>query len=357
MRLGIIGGGFGIDCYLPAIRGLPGVEVVALADSGSGRALERLLQPDLYCSSWRELLSLGVDAVCIATPPRLHFEMVQEFVGSSKHILCEKPFGQNAIQSEQMAAAARHVGVAAAVTYQYRFEPGFQALKHFLDEGRVGRLNFVDCTWLTSGRSNPNLQWSWRNDSALGGGVIGAFLSHVVDLIKWLANSEVAAVQEASTEIFVSQRPMADGRMASVTAEDLAQASLELSSGIMACCRVSNCNAHSLGMKMELHGDNGTLVYTHTPPFSPETQQVFLHAQGHTPQLIYNAADELSLGSGDTRLPALRKLLQSFLCKALGGEAPDLPTFDDGFGVQRVLQAVRHSAASHSKVECLPLSR
>jgi predicted dehydrogenase len=351
MRFGIIGGGFGVDGHLAAIAGLPDAEVTAVADSGSGRVVTRLPDASLYRSSWRDLLGTSVDAVCIVTPPAIHQEMVLALVDGGKHVLCEKPFGMDPAQSRQMADAALRANVTAAVTFQYRFEPGFQALKKLLDEKRIGKLKSVDCIWLTSGRRDPRSPWTWRNDAVQGGGVIGAFLSHVVDLLHWLTGDRVHGV-EASTEILVPGRPLGDGVMVEVTAEDMVSARLELADGVWADCHVSNCHPEALGMRMELTGSTGKLVYSHTPPFTAEMQQIHLHARGDVPKLLFNAGDVLGPVSGDTRLPALRGLLQCFIRMARRDDVSNLPTFEDGWAVQHVLTAVRQSAVSRSRVSC-----
>lgn len=351
MRFGVIGGGFGVDGHLAAIAGLPDVEIAAVADSGSGRVLARLPDASLYRSSWRDLLAASVDAVCIVTPPATHLEMVLALVDGGKHVLCEKPFGMDPTQSRQMTEAAARANLMAAVTFQYRFEPGFQALKKLLDEKQIGELQSVECIWLTSGRRDPRSLWTWRNDAVQGGGVIGAFLSHVVDLLHWLTGDRVQGV-EASTEILVPRRPRGDGSMVDVTAEDSVRARLELTGGVWAHCHVGNCHPEALGMRMELMGSRGKLVYSHTPPFTAEMQQVHLHTHGEAPKLLFSAGDLLGLVPGDTRLPALRGLLQCFIQTAKGDDVSDLPTFEDGWAVQQVLHAVRQSAVSRSRVAC-----
>lgn len=351
MRLGVIGGGFGVDGHLAAIAGLPDAEVVAVADSGSGRTITRLPDASLYRSSWRDLLSTSTDAVCIVTPPVTHQEMVLALVDCGKHVLCEKPFGMNTGQSRQMADAAACANVIAAVTFQYRFELGFQSLKRYLREKYIGELQSVKCIWLTASRRDPRSTWTWRNDAVQGGGVIGAFLSHVVDLLHWLTGDRVHRV-EASTEILVPRRPRGDGSMVEVTAEDSVRARLQLTGGVWADCHVSNCHTEALGMRMELIGSSGKLVYTHIPPFTAEMQQVHLHAHGEVPKLLFSAGDLLGLVSGDTRLPALRGLLQCFIQRTKRDDVSDLPTFEDGWAVQQVLHAIRQSAESRSEVSC-----
>jgi predicted dehydrogenase len=351
MRIGIIGGGFGVDGHLTAISGLPDAKVVAVADSGSGRVLARLLDPSLYCPTWRDMLSTAVDAVCIVTPPATHQEMVLELVDAGKQVLCEKPLGMNPLQSRQMAEAVTRANMLAAVSFQYRFEPGFQALKKLLDDKRIGDLKSVECIWLTSSRRDPRSAWTWRNDAVQGGGVIGAFLSHLVDLLHWLTGYRVQGV-DASTEILVPRRPRGDGVMVDVTAEDMVRARLDLMGGVWADCHVSNCHPEALGMRVELMGSTGKLVYSHAPPFTAEMQQVHLHVHGDKSRLLFNARDVLGLVSGDTRLPALRALLECFIQTTGRDNISDLPTFDDGWAVQRVLHAVRQSAASRDRVPC-----
>ncbi len=172
-----------------------------------------------------------------------------------------------------------------------------------------------------------------------------------MDLLHWLTGDRVQGV-EASTEILVPRRPRGDGSMVDVTAEDSVRARLELTGSVWAHCHVGNCHPEALGMRMELIGSRGKLVYSHTPPFTAVMQQVHLHAHGGTPKLLFNGGDLLGLASGDTRLPALRGLLQCFIQTAKGDNVSDLPTFEDGWAVQQVLHAVRQSAVSRSRVSC-----
>ncbi|MCG9095357.1 Gfo/Idh/MocA family protein [Laribacter hongkongensis] len=350
MRFGVIGGGFGVDVHLPVLMNIPGVDVVAVADSGSGRALARLPSRFLYASSWRDFLVIPVDAVCVVTPPPSHLEAVLALVGRGKHVLCEKPFGMNPQQSREMSDAAANAGVVGGVTFQYRFEPGFQKLKALLDANPIGELHSVDCTWLTSGRRDSRAPWTWRNDAAQGGGVIGAFLSHVVDLFHWLLDARVQQVQ-ARTDILVPRRPLADGSLADVSAEDWVQVHMTMNSGLAASCCVSNCHPQASGMRMELTGSKGSLVYTHRPPFTSATQEIHLSIGGALPQRLFGAEQVLEAES-DTRLPALRGLLECFVKRAQGHDGSGLPGFEDGWAVQQVLHAVRQSAANHCSVAC-----
>ena len=350
MRLGIIGGGFGVNGHMAAFSDLPEAKVVAVADSGSGRLISQLTDTSLYCSSWRDLMDSSVDAVCVVTPPSSHQELVLALLDAGKHVLCEKPFGINKLQAYRMVYAAKNANVIAAVNFQYRFEPGIQALKAFLEDKLIGTLQSVEYIWLTSGKYNPCLHWTWRNDIKQGGGVIGAFLSHVVDLLHWLTGEHIKVVK-ADSEVLVLNRPK-DDTMMKVTAEDVTKAQFELSSGILAKCHVSNCQPESIGMCIKLLGSLGELVYSHTPPFTADAQRVHLYSDGKSPKLLFNAANCLRSVSEDTRLSALRQLMRCFVGTQRGTYIPNLPSFEDGLAVQQVLDAVRQSARYKCKISC-----
>ena len=57
--------------------------------------------------SYDELLDdPEIEAVYIPLPNNMHYEWVLKAVAKKKHVLCEKPMGLNAEQSEKMIAAA-----------------------------------------------------------------------------------------------------------------------------------------------------------------------------------------------------------------------------------------------------------
>ena len=351
MKFGIIGGGFGVDGYLSALSAMAAAEVVAVSDSGSGRVLGKLPDSNLYIGNWLKMKRAPVDTVCIVTPPSTHLEMVKALLASGKNVVCEKPFGASAAQSQDMAVLARNSNNTTAVTYQFRFEPGFQKLKSLLDGGRYGELLSINCVWLTAGRSDRNAVWTWQHDTSQGGGVIGAFQSHVIDLIQWLTNSTISEVS-ARTEIHFRQRPLPNGSMAEVTAEDTVKTQMSLANGVSANCYISWCNPRTEGLRMELVHTNGTLIYSHTPPFTSDTQCIHVHTSNGEAKKLFSANEVLSGDEGDTRLPALQSLFREFMNSVSETGSSQLPSFDDGWSVQKILDAVRQSAKTQESISC-----
>ncbi|MGH9425279.1 MAG: Gfo/Idh/MocA family protein, partial [Terriglobia bacterium] len=104
--IGVIGTGFGAKVQVPAFKAIPGVEVVGLA--GRDRQRTAIIAGDLGIpkayDSWQALLDdERVAAVSIAAPPALHYEMVMGALRRGKHVLCEKPFGLDPLQAQEMS--------------------------------------------------------------------------------------------------------------------------------------------------------------------------------------------------------------------------------------------------------------
>jgi len=347
IRFGVIGAGYGRAVHLPALWSLPGAVVAAVADGGSGR----MAVTDLpYFQSWRALVEHAtIDAVSIATPPALHAQIVAAALSRGLHVLCEKPFGRDRAEADTMArAAAVPAGLVTAIGYQLRYEPGLRALREILSEGRIGRLRRIDVTWVTSGRADPSRPWGFQHDASAGGGVIEGYLCHSIDYALWLSGQEPRRAW-ARTDILIGQRADAAGVARVVTAEDSADAVIELSGDVLLAARVTNCQPGRDLHRIALAGDGGWAeldqpLRAGTPRLSVGTIAAPVQAPIDLP-----AAPP----SADNRLPAFTLLATDFLA-AVGGDlpTPDLPRFADGARVRRALAALHRSATEGGWQDC-----
>jgi predicted dehydrogenase len=241
-----------------------------------------------------------------------------------------------------LAESAKVASCTTAVNFQFRFEPGIEVLKSQIESGVIGNLYAVDFSWLTAGRADPQLPWTWRNDHVAGGGVIGAFFSHAADLVWWLAQKETRAIF-GQTTILVKHRRDESARLREVTAEDMLTAQLRLEGGVTATCRISNCQKGGEGMRIEARGSSGTLTYRHAPPFAPEDQEVSLSVDERQDILVPISRAERLLDGVDSRLRAVCVSASHFLRKVQGNSDTSAPDFVDGLRAQRVMHGLRQS--------------
>src|SRR5690242_1977361 len=102
------------------------VELAAVA-SRTGARGERYRQaagnriaPFANCKgpdSVKDMLTQGVDAVCVATPDDRHFEPARQALAAGKHVLIEKPSVLRLQELDTLASLAHEKGVLCKVVY------------------------------------------------------------------------------------------------------------------------------------------------------------------------------------------------------------------------------------------------
>ena len=183
-RVGIIGLGFGAQVYVPAFRS-EGWDIVALCSRNRDKARQAADAAgvaDVHTDPMELIRRDDIDAVAVTTPPRAHHPLSIAALQAGKHVLCEKPFANDASQAAQMRDAADRSGRTAMVGHEFRHTPQRAYIKALLDEGAIGR--FQLCTielFLDRFVTREPRPLTWMASAAEGGGLLGALGSHYVD--------------------------------------------------------------------------------------------------------------------------------------------------------------------------------
>ena len=161
-------------------------------------------------TDWRKLIARAdVDLVDIASPNDTHAEIAIAAAAAGKMVMCEKPLGRNAAESEKMVAAVESAAVPNMVWYNYRRVPAVMLAKQLVDEGRLGRIFHYRAKFLQDWTISADLPQGgaglWRLDASVAGsGVTGDLLAHCIDTAMWL-NGPIDTVT-AMTETFIKER-------------------------------------------------------------------------------------------------------------------------------------------------------
>ena len=148
---------------------------------------------------YREVLDdKAVDAVFIATPLNMHFEIAQNALKAEKHVYLEKTMTYNADQAfELINIKKRYPAKVLQVGHQYRSSPLYYKVKEMIDAGYLGKVTQIDCRWDRNGNwrrsvPNPSLerQINWRMYKEYSGGLAAELLSHQIDFINWAFNTQ-----------------------------------------------------------------------------------------------------------------------------------------------------------------------
>ena len=176
-------------------------------------------------TDWRKLIARAdVDLVDIASPNDTHAEIAIAAAAAGKMVMCEKPLGRNATESEKMTAAVESAAVPNMVWYNYRRVPAVMLAKQLVDEGRLGRIFHYRAKFLQDWTISADLPQGgaglWRLDASVAGsGVTGDLLAHCIDTAMWL-NGPIDTVT-AMTETFIKERSHTiSGKVEPVTIDD-----------------------------------------------------------------------------------------------------------------------------------------
>jgi predicted dehydrogenase len=244
VRVGFVGCGRVTETrHLAALRRVPGVEAVALADMDAAR-LSKV--GDAYgvarrYADWRAIVEDDcVDAVAVCVPPALHAEVASAALDAGKHVFVEKPLALTLDECDILdAAAARAAGLVAAVGFQMRCHRLVREARAALARGELGRVKLVRTVFASGARARPD-QPAWRARRESGGGCVFELGTHHFDLVRFTLGQEAREVYASSDE-----------------REETAVVSLKTDGGVQVSASFSEgtCEGHEL----EFYGERGRL--------------------------------------------------------------------------------------------------
>lgn len=216
IALGVIGVGNMGQHHARIYATLPGSRFMGVADTNLNRAREIAERYDVPAyQDYQELLD-QVEAVSIAAPTTLHYEIGLAALEQGKHVLLEKPLAASLDEARFLTQKARQLGLILQVGHVERFNPTFVELGNVLAERELLALE--------ARRLSP---FATR---AADVSVVFDLMVHDLDLILTLVDSPVTAVQAIGSMVRSPQPDhamallnFANGKVASLTASKVTQ--------------------------------------------------------------------------------------------------------------------------------------
>jgi len=137
LRIGVVGAGMMGQHHLRVCSMLRGVELTAVADINPSRAKHSAQQYNCLGFTQIEDMVDKVDAVIIAVPSSLHFEVGRFFLNHNIHCLIEKPLAITEAHCLELIALADKKGLILLVGHIEHFNPAVQQLSKILAEGHL----------------------------------------------------------------------------------------------------------------------------------------------------------------------------------------------------------------------------
>jgi predicted dehydrogenase len=185
INVGVIGvGSIGVH-HARIYSGLEGVHLAGIADADSARAGE--IASKYHCkafSSYQELIN-SVDAVSIAVPTTLHFDIAMACLKHNKSILVEKPVTPTLEEADKLIAEAEKRDLTFQVGHLERFNAGVSMISAMVKQPK----------FIETQRLSPFLGRGTDVDVTLD------LMIHDIDIILSLVDSEIADIRATGARV------------------------------------------------------------------------------------------------------------------------------------------------------------
>jgi myo-inositol 2-dehydrogenase/D-chiro-inositol 1-dehydrogenase len=185
---------------------------------------------------------------------------------AGKMVMCEKPLGRNAAESEAMVGAVEQAGVPNMVWYNYRRIPAVTLLHQLIGEGKLGRIFHYRAKFLQDWTISQELpqggEGLWRLDvNVAGSGVTGDLLAHCIDTALWL-NGPITDVT-AMTETFIKQRKHnLTGKVEPVGIDDASAFLARFENGSLSTFEATRyARGHKALYTLEINGEHASALW------------------------------------------------------------------------------------------------
>ncbi len=197
IRVGVIGIGYLGSIHARLYKEIEGCSLAAVCDRDKSRLQEltrELSVPGF--SDYRELFPL-VDAVSIAVPTKLHYQLARAFLQENIPVLVEKPFTTDLKEADSLIRLARRKKLLLQVGHIERFNSAFAACREYFKDPY-----FIECHRLSA---FPN--------RSLDIGVVLDLMIHDIDIVLGLVNSPVKRIEAVGVNVLTSFEDIANARI------------------------------------------------------------------------------------------------------------------------------------------------
>ncbi|WP_207586546.1 Gfo/Idh/MocA family protein [Halomontanus rarus] len=316
---------------------------------------------DRTSTDWEEVVD-EVDVFYNLGPNAIHADPSIAALEAGASVFCEKPLAHTLEDAERMRDAARNAEGTAGIAFNYRFIPAVQYAKNLIDAGELGEIHHVRGQYLQDWLADPSSPWSWRNDEEVAGsGALGDLGAHTLDLARFLVGEQAGDLTRLSGQLqtFVDERPVPgeDGGTLSsgggdstetreVTVDDAYSAQAEFENGAMGTFEASRfATGHKNDHNIVINGSKGSLRFS--VERLNEIELLTEDDRGFQTILVTEEDDPYI----DRWWPAGHIIgwehtfvheNYEFLTAVAEGE-DHTPSFEDGYRVQELLEAIERS--------------
>jgi len=197
LQCAVIGTGYLGKFHADKYAALPECELAAIVDIDPEAATTIAAKHGCQgLTDYRALLG-KVDAVSIAVPTSLHFEVARDFLAAGSHVLVEKPITTTVEQADELIRLARERNRVLMVGHLERFNPAILALEGMLDQPR-----FIESTRLAPFKPR-----------ATDVSVVLDLMIHDIDIILDIVDAPITRIEASGACVLTGDIDIANARL------------------------------------------------------------------------------------------------------------------------------------------------
>jgi predicted dehydrogenase len=233
------------------------------------------------------------------------------------------------------------------VGLQGRCSPAYLRLKELIDEGYVGEVLSCHLSAFGAGGLERTSDRVWAGDRSAGVGTLSISFGHAIDALCFCVGELVEVASVVSTQVPRWRITDLDATV-DVTAADNVLVSGKLANGAVVSAHVASVPWHGSGLKVQIFGREGTLVYegshiAHNRLEGARADERALHEM-EVPERLTWVPDDVPKGSPFNVAQMYRRFGESIR----NGSAVE-PNFDTAVRRHALLEAIQTSSDQGSR--------
>lgn len=134
------------------------------------------------------------DIVIVTTVDQFHDAYIIRAMDLGCDVITEKPMTTTAAKAQAIFDAVDRTGRQLRVGFNYRYAPLFTAMRRVVAEGRIGRPQLVDFSWMLDTSHGADYFRRWHREKQNSGGLLVHKATHHFDLVNWWIDSRPETV-------------------------------------------------------------------------------------------------------------------------------------------------------------------
>jgi len=332
LKIGIIGSGFGLYGLLPAFNSIKNCQVTCIC----GEKTDRLVK---YCQSinlkniysdWRIMLeNENLDAIALAVPPSVQYEIAKVAIKKKINIFAEKPLAANYNQAKELLFLARKKRITHTVDFIFPEIEEWQKVKQIIDKKTYGKLKHISVNWNFLSYNIKNKISSWKTNVKEGGGALSFYFSHALYYLEYYVG-EVLNVKS----LFSYSKESKNG--GEVGVDVLIKFKNGVTSDAHICSNDKGLNRHQLIFRFE----KATIILENR---NNVTKNFTISAYvGKMAKKITVKKNDITRKGEDERVRIVRKIGTRFINACISKNSTH-PSFKEGLRVQELINKIRQS--------------